>query len=92
MWDIEAMKDLLIRIWNRLKRTGRFIMLSSKRHLNQVGEGYFSHMHVALIYFLSLSLATVAVLIHAFVPGLFKSTASSICREIISSTTERMGK
>lgn len=46
-------------------------------HPRTVGEGYFEHMRAALGTASRLALATGAAVVHAFVPGLCKTTAST---------------
>jgi len=48
----------------------------SKEHLASVNEGYFEHSRQALGFAASILGAGCALVIHAFVPGWFKTTGS----------------
>lgn len=61
-------------------------------HPRATGESYLQHMKQALIIAAQLSAATAAVLIHAFVPGTFQTTASNFARSILSSVDARRDK
>lgn len=45
-------------------------------HLKDIGENYFTHMTVALRFALVLTVIAVVCIVHAFLPFLFKNTAS----------------
>ena len=45
-------------------------------HPNSVGETYFQHFGLAFSFFIKLLLASMAALIHAFLPFAFEKTAS----------------
>jgi hypothetical protein len=45
-------------------------------HPREVGETYFAHQRVALSFSVRLFAAACACLIHALVPGVFKTTGS----------------
>lgn len=47
-------------------------------HPREVGESYGAHRRVALGFSVALFAAAFACLVHALVPGLFKTTASGI--------------
>jgi len=49
----------------------------SKEHLNEINETYLQHMAVALKIAINMFLTSIICLIHGFIPGLFKKTASS---------------
>ena len=50
----------------------------SKEHLNEINETYFQHMAIAFKISINLFLTSVICLIHGFIPGLFKKTASNM--------------
>ena len=58
-------------------------------HLKEVKENYFKHLTEALFIVLSLLRALLACLIHAFIPFVFKTTASSIIRKVLQRTDDR---
>jgi hypothetical protein len=60
-----------------------------RSHLDEVNEGYFKHMFNSLKYSLKLLQAALACLIHAFIPELFKSTASVIAGDIVYDVEQR---
>ncbi len=45
-------------------------------HPHSVGESYVQHWHTAMGFSLTLLALALACAVHAFVPGLFKQTAS----------------
>ena len=51
-------------------------------HPRQLGQSYLEHMTQALSVGGKLLLGGLACLLHAFIPGLFTTTASDIVREI----------
>ena len=55
-------------------------------HLKNTNKGYFSHMYTAIRYSLKLYLASQALVIHALIPCLFETTASTIIKSIIEET------
>lgn len=58
-------------------------------HPRSVDETYGEHARFALGFSGKLFLAGCAALIHAVVPGLCKSTASSIVRDLAQQTSHR---
>jgi len=52
-------------------------MATSREHLQGVDEGYFEHMGHALSYSARLVKASMACLLHALIPSLCVTTASS---------------
>ena len=58
-------------------------------HLKNMKENYFSHLLEALFIVFSLLKAAGACLIHAFIPFVFKTTASSIIRKTLQRTDDR---
>lgn len=58
-------------------------------HTKDMKENYFKHMYEALLIVLSLIIASLACFIHAFVPFIFKKTASSIMRKTLQRTDNR---
>ena len=58
-------------------------------HPAKVGESYFSHMAFAAWFCSRLSMAAGAALVHAFLPFLFETAASSIVRELYERTAKR---
>ena len=58
-------------------------------HPASVHETYFGHMAFAGWFASKLFMAAFAALIHAFLPFLFETTASSIIRELYERTHNR---
>ena len=58
-------------------------------HPAKVGETYFGHMAFAAWFASRLAMAAAAALVHAFLPFLFETTASSIVRELYERTHNR---
>ena len=58
-------------------------------HPASVDETYFGHMAFASWFAGRLFMAAGAALIHAFLPFLFESTASTIIRELYERTHKR---
>ena len=58
-------------------------------HPATVNETYFGHMAFASWFASRLFLAAFAALVHAFLPFLFETTASSIVRELAERTHKR---
>ena len=58
-------------------------------HPASVDETYFGHMAFAGWFASKLFLAAFAALIHAFLPFLFETTASTIIRELYERTHNR---
>ena len=51
-------------------------------HPASVGESYFQHMGAALGFTANMALATIACLVHAFLPFLFVKTGSGIINKL----------
>lgn len=58
-------------------------------HLKEIKENYFKHLLEALFISISLLIGSITCLIHAFVPMIFKQTASTIMRKTLSRTEDR---
>jgi hypothetical protein len=58
-------------------------------HPRSVNEGYLTHAGVALRFSLLLLGAGMAALVHAFVPALFKTSASSMIRKLHAEMASR---
>lgn len=58
-------------------------------HIKDMKENYFRHLYEALLIVFSLLLASLACLVHAFIPFIFKTTASSIIRKTLQRTDDR---
>lgn len=58
-------------------------------HPDTVGETYFGHMAFAAWFASRLFMAGAAALIHAILPFLFETTASTIVRELYERTQGR---
>jgi hypothetical protein len=58
-------------------------------HPASVNETYFGHMAFAFWFASRLLMAASAALVHAFLPFLFETTASSIVRELSERTHKR---
>lgn len=52
-------------------------------HLVEVNEDYITHLKSALNISKRMCKGAICVLIHGFLPCLFKNTATTICNEII---------
>jgi hypothetical protein len=61
-------------------------------HLKDMKENYFTHLFEALLVVFSLLKAALACLVHAFIPFIFKSTASSIIRKTLQKTDDRYAR
>ena len=61
-------------------------------HPRAVNEDYFAHAGVALRFALILLGAGLAALVHAVVPALFETTASSIIKKLHAQMTSRSVK
>jgi hypothetical protein len=59
------------------------------KHLKEMKETYFVHLYEAFAIVFSLLKAAMACLIHAFIPFLFKTTASSTIRKTLKRTDDR---
>ena len=58
-------------------------------HPRAVGEGYFEHMRASLGVGMKLARAAGACVVHAVVPGLCKTTASSAILELYAHVSPR---
>ncbi len=58
-------------------------------HPASIGETYSEHRRVALSFARPLAVATLAALVHAFLPFLFKTTASMIVKELAERMASR---
>ncbi len=58
-------------------------------HPRTVGEGYFEHMRASMGVGMKLARATAACFVHAVVPGLCKTTASSAIIELNAKVAPR---
>jgi len=52
-------------------------------HPHEQGETYLEHLYHAFRCGLLLSIASIACIIHSFIPFAFKNTATSIIRNIL---------
>ena len=60
-------------------------------HPRSVNEGYLAHAGVALRFGQQLLRAGLAALVHAVIPALFATSASSIIKQLHREMTERSG-
>jgi hypothetical protein len=58
-------------------------------HPRSVNEDYLAHAHVALRFALLLLLAGLAALVHAAIPALFETSASSTIKKLHREMSER---
>ena len=58
-------------------------------HPESVGETYIQHFSVAIRFSLKLFISSIAALIHAFIPALFKKTASTLIKNMYREVTSR---
>lgn len=58
-------------------------------HPKSVDETYAEHMRFALGFAGTLTLATAAALVHAFLPAVFEKTASTIVRRLYARIENR---
>jgi hypothetical protein len=58
-------------------------------HPNENNETYGQHMFQAVCISLQLFWAAVAVLIHAFIPGIFTTTASDCLKRVLNGIASR---
>lgn len=61
------------------------------KHLKLVNENYFKHMIEAWSVAFIFIAAGLVCLLHSFLPFLFKTTASTMVKNIISRTNKRQG-
>ena len=59
------------------------------RHPASVGESYFGHMAFAATFAFWLLMAAGAAIVHAVLPFMFETTASSIIRRLYAMTAGR---
>ena len=71
------------------KRSIFYLMNFFTEHPESVGETYFEHFFVAIRFSCKLFLSSIAALIHAFIPALFKKTASTQIKEMYGQMTTR---
>jgi Family of unknown function (DUF6356) len=60
-------------------------------HPRSVDEGYLAHAGVALRFAMLLVLAGLAAAVHALIPALFETRASSIVKKLHAEMLERAG-
>jgi Family of unknown function (DUF6356) len=60
-------------------------------HPRAANEDYLAHAGVALRFALQLFRAALAALVHAVIPALFETSASSIIKKLHREMTERSG-
>jgi len=58
------------------------------QHLKDRNVSYFTHMFCAIKYAIKLYFASQVLLVHAFIPCLFETTASDIIKGILKETQE----
>lgn len=58
------------------------------KHLDEEKLSYFQHMKRALLISLKLFVASILCFVHSILPFLFTSSASNICKKIISGQNE----
>jgi hypothetical protein len=58
------------------------VLRTSKRHLNEIGETYFEHLHAAFRIARLLAKASAACALHAIVPGACTRTASGCVGQV----------
>ena len=61
-------------------------------HLHAVGESYFQHLGVALLYSGRFFVAGFCALVHAFLPFMFEKTASTMVRNMVAEMDARIHK
>jgi len=71
------------------KRSIFYLMNFFTEHPESVGETYFEHFFVAIRFSCKLFLSSIAALIHAFIPALFKKTASTQIKKMYGQMTSR---
>jgi archaellum component FlaG (FlaF/FlaG flagellin family) len=57
-------------------------LLDNQTHLQQKNTTYISHLKNTIQYSYKLNKASIAVLIHGFIPSMFENTASNIVSEL----------
>lgn len=63
-----------------------------KDHLERVEEGYFEHMFHALSYGSKMVAGGLAAIVHAFIPSLFQTTASTITSALHQQLQARLAR
>lgn len=71
------------------KRSLFYLMNFFTEHPESVGETYFEHFFVAIRFSCKLFLSSIAALIHAFIPALFKKTANTQIKKMYRQMTSR---
>lgn len=74
------------------EKAARFLchpVRESRSHLDEIGESYWKHMGFALIFSARLLFASLAVLIHAFIPAFCRWTGSNEVENLHCILTER---
>ena len=71
------------------KKSLFYLMNFFTEHPGSVGETYFEHFFVAIRFSCKLFLSSIAALIHAFIPALFKKTASTHIKKMYGQMTSR---
>lgn len=61
------------------------------KHLDLVKENYFKHMLEAFLITGTFILAGLICFVHAFLPFVFQTTASTMVKKIINRTNNRQG-
>jgi len=71
------------------KKSLFYLMNFFTEHPESVGETYLEHFFVAIRFSFKLFLSSIAALIHAFIPALFKKTASRQIKKMYGQMTSR---
>lgn len=58
-------------------------------HPSEVGETYAQHWLEAMTISGKMGLGALAAMVHAFCPGFFQTTASSLAHDVVSSVVAR---
>ena len=66
-----------------------YLMNFFTQHPKSVGETYLEHFFVAISFSFRLFLSSIAALVHAFIPALFKKTASTQIEKMYGKITSR---
>jgi hypothetical protein len=61
---------------------GKTMIVRSRAHLRQAGEGYWQHFRFATTFGLLATAAGIAAVVHAVIPAFCTSTASRIVRHL----------
>ena len=73
----------------KTKKSLFYLMNFFTEHPESVGETYLEHFFVAIRFSFKLFLSSIAALIHAFIPALFKKTASTQIKKMYGQMTSR---